>query len=211
MVNNLTETPPRDRSHSESVWPQAGQSHVDTVDRVAAPILRQAACDFSTVYEGSVKFENELVWGRLCLDTTVSVVTDLSGSFSKNRGAETDHRVIRLKPGYIFDFILPLTDRQGVKWASKSTVPIGSICEDTISELDGLVLYTTTILESSPESDTGVSNVGDVTYLRPEPVASYLTTGLQTSTFVAPLPALGSAPLEKFCVQVLEVDPVTLN
>ena len=179
MVNSLFETPPRDHSHGETVWPQAGQPRADTVDDFAAPILRQTASDFSTVYEGSVKFENELVWGRLCLDTVVSVVPDLSGSFSKNRGAETNHRVIRLEPNYIFDFILPLTDRQGVKWASKSTVPIDSICEDTICELDGLVLDTATILESSPESDTGVSFVGHVTYLRPEPVASYLTTGLR--------------------------------
>jgi hypothetical protein len=200
MINNLIERPLRDYSHRGSVWSQAGWSDTESVVFFVAPIFLQTASYSAVFQRESIIFDNEIVWGRLCLDTIVSEVTDLSGSISKNRGAGIIPRVIRSKCNN--DFILPTTDRQGVKWASENSVLIDSICEDTVVALDGPDLEISTILDYSPASCTGVSNVEDITYLETEPVASFLYLDREEAPFVAPLPELVSAPLEKIFVSL---------
>ncbi len=209
MINSLIEAPPRDHSHGGLVWPQAGRPEMEAVDFSVASIFQQNAPHLAAAEKKSIILNNEIVWGRLCLDTLVSEVTDLSGSISKNRGAEIIQRVIRLTHNH--DFHLPPTDRQGVKWASESTVLIDCICEDTVVAFDGPVLDKSTLLDFSPESDTGVSIVEGLTYLETEPVASFFTSGPQRSTFVAPLPDLRSAPLEKLFVSTSPKDRLPAN
>ncbi len=59
-------------------------------------------------------------WGRLDFDSTVTTVTDWSGSLSLNRGAEVVRRVIHFERGQ--DELLPRTDRRLIEWKSLTTV-----------------------------------------------------------------------------------------
>lgn len=61
-----------------------------------------------------------IVWGSMDFDSTVTEVTDWSGSLSVTRGAEVIRRLIRFEPWQ--DYILPRTDRKLIEWVSKTTV-----------------------------------------------------------------------------------------
>jgi len=61
-----------------------------------------------------------IIWGSLEFDSTVTEVTDWTGSLTITRGAEIIRRVIAFEDGQ--DYIVPRTDRKLIEWVSKTTV-----------------------------------------------------------------------------------------
>ncbi|MFZ5979738.1 MAG: hypothetical protein ACOYVF_03820 [Candidatus Zixiibacteriota bacterium] len=118
-------------------------------------------------------FHLRAVWGRLCYDSTVTVVTDWSGSLTLSRGAEIVRRVIRFEGN---DYILPRTDRLLIEWVSSTTVHNDGIGVDIyvplpIPTFDTTVIYT----------DTDTTLVIDT--IMPEPVTLTFETGPYSRTF----------------------------
>lgn len=67
-----------------------------------------------------------ILWGSMEYDSTVTEVTDWSGSLTISRGAEIVRRTIRFEPGQ--DYILDRTDRSLIEWVSLTTVHHDGIC-----------------------------------------------------------------------------------
>jgi hypothetical protein len=65
-------------------------------------------------------FHFRVVWGQLCYDSTVTEVTDWSGSLSVSRGALIVRRLIRFERGQ--DSLMTRTDRALIEWTSATTV-----------------------------------------------------------------------------------------
>lgn len=65
-------------------------------------------------------FALRIVWGRLEYDSTVTAVTDWTGSLSVSWGSIVVRRTIRFEPAT--DWVLPRTDRKLVEFVSKTTV-----------------------------------------------------------------------------------------
>jgi hypothetical protein len=65
-------------------------------------------------------FALRIIWGSLEYDSTVTEVTDWSGSLAVSYGAILIKRLIRFEPGQ--DYIKPRTSRDSVEWVSKTTV-----------------------------------------------------------------------------------------
>jgi len=61
-----------------------------------------------------------IAWGSLRYDSTVTEVTDWSGSLTITRGAEVVRKTIKFEPGQ--DYILPRTERTLIEWVSLTTV-----------------------------------------------------------------------------------------
>jgi len=61
-----------------------------------------------------------VIWGSLEYDSTITDVTDWTGSLEVNDGAVVVRRLIRFEPGQ--DYILERYDRKLVEWASFTTV-----------------------------------------------------------------------------------------
>lgn len=60
------------------------------------------------------------VWGSIPYDSSVTEVTDWSGSLTISRGTEVVRRIIRFEYGQ--DYLLPRADRQTIEWVSATTV-----------------------------------------------------------------------------------------
>lgn len=65
-------------------------------------------------------YSMRIIWGRMEYDSTVTAVTDWTGSLSVSWGAIAVRRTIRFEPAT--DWILPRTDRRVVEFVSKTTV-----------------------------------------------------------------------------------------
>lgn len=61
-----------------------------------------------------------IIWGSLRYDSTITEITDWSGSLSVTRGVEIIRRVIRFEPYQ--DYILPRTERNLIEWVSLTSV-----------------------------------------------------------------------------------------
>jgi hypothetical protein len=70
--------------------------------------------------EGSGAYALRIIWGSLECDTTISELTDWTGSLSISRGAEIIRRVIRFEDGQ--DYIEPRTDRKLIEWVSFTSI-----------------------------------------------------------------------------------------
>ncbi|PKK83746.1 MAG: hypothetical protein CVT49_06925 [candidate division Zixibacteria bacterium HGW-Zixibacteria-1] len=66
-----------------------------------------------------------IVWGSLRYDSTITEITDWSGSLTVSRGAEIVRRTIRFEDGQ--DYILDRTDRTLIEWVSLTTVHFDGI------------------------------------------------------------------------------------
>ncbi len=115
------------------------------------------------------------VWGRLCYDSTVTEVTDWTGSLTITRGAEVIRRVIRFEP--FQDYILPRTDRKVIEWVSKTTVHNDGIAVDLFVPP---VFDTVETIVIDSMGDT--SYVIEVDTLFPEATVTF-ETGPYTRTF----------------------------
>jgi hypothetical protein len=100
-----------------------------------------------------------IVWGQLCYDSSVTEVTDWTGSLSVSRGVEVIRQIIHFEP--IQDSILPRTDPQVIKWVSQTTVHNDGIAVDifvpslqAIDTLDPEPVPVTVSFETGPYSRT---------------------------------------------------------
>ena len=124
-------------------------------------------------------FHFRAVWGQLCYDSTVTEVTDWTGSLTITRGAEIVRRVIRFEPEQ--DYIHERTDRKLIEWTSLTTVHNDGVAID-IYIPPARPTYDTTII---PVTDT-LGNTTDsivVDTVWPEPVTVSFETGPYSRTF----------------------------
>ena len=157
------------------------------------PILSQAQADELLGDDESDLYHIRIVWGRLCLNNTVSEATsvdeatyvceatDWSGSISVNRGAEIIRRVIRFEANH--DLILPRADRRLIEWESTTTEHNDGIAVDILIPPPIPVIDTLEIINVTPENDTVVTMVVDITYPKEDPVEVVFETGPFSSTF----------------------------
>lgn len=61
-----------------------------------------------------------IIWGSPCFDSTITELTDWTGSLSMSRGGMILRRTIGFEPNQ--DYILPRTDRKLIEWVSFTSV-----------------------------------------------------------------------------------------
>ncbi len=79
-------------------------------------------------------YHMRIVWGQPCYDSTISEITDWSGSLTLSRGAVILRRVVRFELGQ--DYIPTRTDRTVVDWVSYTTVHNDGIDVDLFVPVD---------------------------------------------------------------------------
>ncbi len=119
-------------------------------------------------------FHFRVVWGMIPYDSTVTEVTDWTGSLTISRGALVIRRLIRFELNQ--DTYLPRTDRTLVEWVAATTVHNDGIAVDVL------------VPPLDPEVDTSfVVDGTDTTWtydtLPVEPVTLTFETGPYTRTF----------------------------
>lgn len=100
------------------------------------------------------RYHFRVVWGQLRYDSTVTEVTDWTGSLTVSRGAMIIRRVIKFEPGQ--DAILPRTDRTLVEWESFTTVHHDGLAVDIFIPPDTAISSeaVTVAFETGPYSRT---------------------------------------------------------
>ena len=83
------------------------------------PMLTDPVVD-DDINNAAAIYALRIVWGQMEYDSTVTTVTDWSGSLSVSWGAIVVRRTIRFEPAT--DWIVPRTDRKVVEFVSKTTV-----------------------------------------------------------------------------------------
>ncbi len=156
-------------------------AQVDSDEEYNDPIAESAEVDALLADDESGFYHLRIVWGRLCLDTTVTEATDWSGSLSVSKGAEIIRRVIRFEPNQ--DYIHPRTDRKLIEWTSRTSIHNDGIAVDIVIERPNPVLDSATAFEITPDNDTIVTIVVDTTYPAFDPVEVVFETGSYRSTF----------------------------
>lgn len=84
------------------------------------PILLSGALDAIIEDSASGYYHLRVIWGQMELDTSVTDLTDWTGSLTVSRGGMVLRRVIRFERGQ--DEILERTDRQLIEWVSFTNV-----------------------------------------------------------------------------------------
>ena len=84
------------------------------------PILLSPSVDSIVNDSEAGIYHFRAVWGQLRFDSTVTNVTDWTGSLTVSRGAMVVRRIIRFERGQ--DYVLDRTDRKLIEWVSATTV-----------------------------------------------------------------------------------------
>ncbi|RKX22693.1 MAG: hypothetical protein DRP35_01305 [Candidatus Zixiibacteriota bacterium] len=84
------------------------------------PILSASDMDSLVNDSEAGYYHLRAIWGQLCYDSTVTSLTDWTGSLTISRGGIVVRRLIRFEETQ--DYILERTDRNLVEWASQTTV-----------------------------------------------------------------------------------------
>ncbi|RKX28327.1 MAG: hypothetical protein DRP47_04615 [Candidatus Zixiibacteriota bacterium] len=142
---------------------------------LASPAVEELIADPDAGY-----YHIRAVWGRLCYDSTVTEVTDWTGSLAISRGVEIIRRVIRFEPG---DYILERTDPALIEWHSLTTVHNDGIAVDLFVPRPKPILDSILIPEVDSLDDTIWVTVIDTTYPELEPVTLTFETGPYSYTF----------------------------
>ena len=145
------------------------------------PIALSPSVDSLINNDESGYYHLRIVWGQLCYDSSITEITDWSGSLSITRGAEVIRRVIRFEPEQ--DYILERTDRKLIEWVSYTTVHNDGIGVDIIIPPVLPVFDTSVIIDTITEGETVETIIVDTTYPDPEPVEVTFATGPYTNTF----------------------------
>ncbi len=105
------------------------------------PMLSTSEVEAVITNETADIYALRIVWGQLRFDSTVTEVTDWSGSLSVSRGAEVLRRLIKFEDGQ--DYILDRTDRKLIEWTSLTTVHHDGIFVNIIiPKLDDTIVAT---------------------------------------------------------------------
>lgn len=84
------------------------------------PILSASDMDSLVNDSEAGYYHFRVIWGQLCYDSTVSILTDWTGSLTISRGGLVVKRLIRFED--VQDYILDRDDRTLVEWVSQTTV-----------------------------------------------------------------------------------------
>jgi len=139
----------------ELVGEAEGDSAYDDEEIQSLPEVDSIIAEPQTGY-----YHLRAVWGRLQYDSTVTSVTDWSGSLSVSRGIEIIRRVIRFESGQ--DYIVrPRTDPKIIEWVSKTTVHNDGLAVDIFVPP---IFDTSKVPEVDSLGDTGYIIVIDTSY-----------------------------------------------
>jgi hypothetical protein len=119
-------------------------------------------------------FHFRAVWGRIPYDSTVTEVTDWTGSLTVSRGALVIRRLIRFELNQ--DTYLPRTERELVEWVSATTVHNDGIAVDVFVPPPELVIDTSFVVD-------GTDTTWTYDTLPVDPVTLTFETGPYTRTF----------------------------
>jgi hypothetical protein len=125
-------------------------------------------------------FRFRAVWGQLRLDTTVTEVTDWTGSIEISRGGMLVRKTIRFEPN---DGLLPRTHRKLVEWESRTTIHNDGIVVDLIIPKLFPTFDTTVTYEVDSLGDSTKVFVVDTIPPDVEPVTVAFRTGPYSRTF----------------------------
>jgi hypothetical protein len=142
------------------------------------PMATSATADSLSKDSAAGIYSLRVVWGRLRRDSTVTAVTDWSGSLSITRGLELLRRTIRFEAG---DSILTRTDPKEIQWVSHTTVASDGIAVDLIVPRMGTVYDTTVTINVDSLGDTTTTIAVDT--IPPQPVMVTFDTPPYSHTF----------------------------
>jgi hypothetical protein len=154
---------------SELIESDNDESEVDD-PLLASPAIASLVSDPRVVL-----FHVRAVWGQLRYDSTVTDVTDWTGSMTLSRGAIVVRRLIRFEPQQ--DQLLARTERGLVEWQSYTTVHHDGIAVDLYVQPMPPTFDTTIVVD--PSGDTAIV----VDTIPPEPVTLAFETGPYSRTF----------------------------
>ena len=141
-------------------------------------ILTSAVLDSVISNPQSGYYHIRIVWGRLRYDSTVTEVTDWTGSLSVSRGIEIIRRVIRFEPGQ--DWIVrPRTSPQVIEWVSQTTVHNDGIAVDIFVPPAKPVFDSSKVIVVDSLGDTSYVFAVDTIHSEPIPV----TISFETEPF----------------------------
>ncbi len=161
---------------SELIAAEAEEEEIDD-PLEASPEVSQLADDSK-----AAAFHFRAIWGQIPCDSTVTEVTDWSGSLSVSDGALLVRRLIRFEAGE--DSLLPRTDRALVEWSSYTTIHNDGIAFDILVPAR-LTTYDTSWVQDGEDSVVVIDTVA------PEPFSLTFETGPYTRVFdLADLAAL---------------------
>jgi len=127
-------------------------SESDDIEDYGDPMLTSPGADSVINDEAGSLYHLRVLWGKLRYDSTVTEITDWSGSLSVSRGAVIIRRAIRFELGQ--DYIPTRTERESFEWVSYTTVHNDGIGVDIYvpaDTIDGMDPVTVSF-ESGPYS-----------------------------------------------------------
>ena len=118
------------------------------------PILLSGTLDSLIADSTAGLYHLRVIWGQMELDTTVTEVTDWTGSLTVTRGGMVIRRVIKFERGQ--DAILERTDRKLIEWESFTTVHHDGLAVDIFIPPDTATIaqIVTISFETGPYSRT---------------------------------------------------------
>lgn len=142
------------------------------------PFARSVEFDSLVNDSNSGVFALQIVWGRLRRDSTVTTVTDWSGSLAISRGIEILKKTIRFESN---DSILTRTDPKVIAWVSHTTSGSDGIAAFLIVPRLLTVIDTTVVIHVDTLGDTTRTTTIDT--LPAPPVTVAFTTPPFSRTF----------------------------
>ncbi len=143
---------------------------------LGSPEIDSAIADPAAEY-----YHFRAVWGHLYFDSTVTEITDWTGSLTVSRGVEIIRRVIRFEPPG--DYIVPRTDRRVIEWVSRTTVHNDGVAVDIFVPPVRPIFDTTEVAQVDSLGDTTYLIVVDAAYPEPVPVTVSFETGPYSCKF----------------------------
>ncbi|MFH2036820.1 MAG: hypothetical protein ABIJ45_10490 [Candidatus Zixiibacteriota bacterium] len=119
------------------------------------------------VAEENGTYALRIIWGSMEYDSTITEITDWSGSLTVSRGAEVIRRTIAFEDGQ--DYIVPRTDRELIEWVSFTTVHHDGIFVNLyippVDTTDSLILYAPVTVEFTTGPFSITFNIDDLVAL----------------------------------------------
>ena len=124
LVENLNLNDPTGGYQATDELPGFGDSDLldgtNSGEEYDDPILLSGAVDSIIADSATGYFHLRVLWGQMELDSTVTELTDWTGSLTVSRGALVVKQVILFERGQ--DAVLERTDRSLIEWESFTTV-----------------------------------------------------------------------------------------
>ena len=145
------------------------------------PILSTSDMDSLVNDSEAGYYHLRVIWGQLCYDSTVTNLTDWTGSLTISRGGLVVRRLIRFE--YFQDYILERTDRNLVEWVSQTTVHNDGISFDIFIPKLLPIFDTTYSYVFDTLGDSSEITIVDTTYPEDLPVTVAFETAPYSRIF----------------------------